>query len=148
MTTVKQPRAGPQSIPLGTALGQAQVFAQHTGQTATGSLTDQEHWASHFAQPQPSWSTNLTMGPDMSPTGSAQQTELQGPVTESMIMDPSCDDEWGPDLYCTPAPPGTVQSATPAGRKLMQQAYSSSRKFATANLQPYPEPVKTANGTQ
>ena len=52
-------RTAPQSSPLGTALGQAQVFAQHTGQTATGSLTDQEPWASHLAQPQPSWSTNM-----------------------------------------------------------------------------------------
>ena len=82
------------------------------------------------------------MRPDMSPTGSVQQTELQGSVTESMIMDPSCDDEWGADLYCTPAPTGKVQSATPTGRKLIQQAYSSSSKFAPTNLQPYPEPIK------
>ena len=46
--------AAPQSSPLGTALGQAQVFAQYNGQTDTMSLTDQEPWASHLAKGQPS----------------------------------------------------------------------------------------------
>ena len=39
-----------QSNPFGTSCGQAQMFAQHTGQTATGPLTDHEPWASHLAQ--------------------------------------------------------------------------------------------------
>ena len=57
----------------------------------------------------------------MSLARTAQQTDLQGPRTESMIMDPLCDAKWGarPVLHNCTTKPG------PVSHTYMQEAHAA-----------------------